>query len=422
MSSINTLSDLLTACRSIEGPVQGVVAALKKQTEGRFHVSYNNEGETSRLIISVNNKYIDYTKPAHCECNGLVVEYPSWKILSVPPRTLDRRPVMSEVVDYITNGTVYEAADGTTVTLYWYGEKWCMSSANGIDVSHYKWTGPSTYFEAICSAAEQYGFDFDQLDKSKCHTIGFRFEDYHPLSTDPCKIWFVQSVDLAAVNEAGVIGAEYDNSHGLPVQPTLKTQLSGKQLSAWMLEKNSAALINYCNNPCAEEVHYGFVIRTDTRDILLESTLMHFIRCYVYNMPKVYRGRIKVAPESRIEYILLRVYLLNTPKRQFTQIFGQFADRFAVYDEIFGQLSNCVVQLLRNRCQGIATPSPQFKNKKLTEFTPKISALAAVLAEYIRNSAQINVMDAHGPGIVHDFIMTNKNLDMYFTYLFSGAL
>ena len=117
-----------------------------------------------------------------------------------------------------------QVIDGTVVTIYSWtqpkkGLEWCLTSANGYDVSNLKCGGDETYAEVLFEllaksptflpatdlrlkrglfCVDDVPLDFQTLKRGRCYTIGFRHPNFHPMATDPPGVWNIQSVDLAS--------------------------------------------------------------------------------------------------------------------------------------------------------------------------------------------------------------------------------
>jgi hypothetical protein len=95
--------------------------------------------------LTSNRLKADFDRELTRACNGVVFEYPSWRVLSVPTPMFNPRFRATDVSENMNSYSIYKIKDGTTVTMYYYNDQWCLSSTNGFDVSGYQWMGPSTY-------------------------------------------------------------------------------------------------------------------------------------------------------------------------------------------------------------------------------------------------------------------------------------
>lgn len=392
----------------------------REATEGKF--AHLNNIKVGRVLLTSDRLRADFSRELTRQCNGVVLEYPTWRLLSVPAGMFNPKYRLADVVSNIKDYDVYDIKDGTTVTLYWHNEKWCLSSTNGFDVSDYQWMGPSTYYVAFTSLMKNYpDFSFDKLEKNKSYTIGFRHKEFHPLLTDPQKMWFIQSCDIKHASAGDTISISTTENIGLPLQ-TLSALPNDCARTQWFNDKNNHSLNKYVSsvrNGSSPDIHYGFVFRSKTGkpDIIVESTLLTSVRSLMYNLPKKQHQHAElITADNRLEYTILRSYLSNYTKYTFLNLFPQFEDKYRKYDDLFSKLSNRIVNILRSRDSRNFTRT-NFAARKAGTLAQRIDNLAMSLADHIRIHSQINVMDSQGPNIVLDFLMNKQHLDLYYTYL-----
>lgn len=299
----------------------------------------------TRLFLFNNRGSVNWRKEAQMCCNGVVLSYPDMHILATPPRFMSaaqggqhrRRNVN------LTNYHVFSINDGTVVTLYWFADRWVISTAHAHDVGAYKWGADKNYDEVFAEVMGHYPeFSLDKLDKTKSYTIGFRHPTMHPLPGDlPVAAWLIHS---ATASQLGVTMCYRDNI-GLPRQvPLAKGALSGLNLQ----KKCDAALREYLGSrrtagadarpgtdtrPTPVTILYGYVLRSKNPahpDLLFESSLLRFLRENVYNMSQL-RDISKeiVSGPGRFEYMALRAYLNYDKRFTFMEMFDTVDyDRF----------------------------------------------------------------------------------------------
>ena len=131
---------------------------------------------------------------------------------------------------------------------------WCLSSANGFEVSHLKCGGDETYAEVLFKllaksptflaatglrlrrgllCVDDVLLDFQTLDRVRCYTIRFRHPNFHPMTADPPGVWNIQSVDLAS----GVATAA--GLPGIPCQAAYNVKIS----FVWSVVKTSDVVV-----------------------------------------------------------------------------------------------------------------------------------------------------------------------------------
>ncbi len=407
------------------------LSEIGKKVKNGEPFDHLENAKIGRAILTANRNRSNFNRELIRSCNGLVLKFPTWEVLSLPTPMFNPKYRLAVVAKNIDEYDIKEMYDGTMVNLYWNESlesgKWCMSTTNGYDVSAYKWIGDVTYMDAFMDIAKAYPeFSFDKLNKQFCYTMGFRCHDFHPLMSDSPKIWIAQVCDLAKLNGSAVTVDEclVDLStldFGLPVQGTINPPYKGRQLLRWMQAKNAAALKTYLENPMKENIHYGFILQNrNTRDgssnILLESSLIVEIKKLVYNASKkdATAGPI-LSAANRMEYILLRAFLGYSTRTVFIKLFPQYEPIYAKYNSIFTKLVNRVVGALKHKdtreswLLGV--------NNTSLDIDTKLDKIAMVMTTHIEKNAQINVMNTHGVNLVHDFIFDTDYLNLYFTCL-----
>lgn len=400
-----------------------------------------NNHMVRRVLLTSKRNSGDFNSLLIQQCNGVVLEYPTWDVLSIPPPMFNPKFKYNQLSSKFAKYSVFEIKDGTTVTLYWC-DGWCISSANGFQVNDYQWLGETTYLGAINELAAKYypEFDFAKLDKTLCYTIGFRHHDFHPLQTDPQKMWFIQSYDLAQVNSCSPkLVPKYDLNIGFPTQVPIHTSANPIK---WMMAENGDALSRYFTTSARRTeqskkngmINYGFILRGDfathgkLSNIMLESTLLTTIRQLIYNLPKgKFATIVPAAAAERLKYTVLRAYLGQRTKYNFLNLFPQFTQEYKRYDDFFNKLCGRIFNAIINNTVRTSLITPLIivnasanatKDKGLAI---KIDQLAALFIPHIEKEINISPVDILGPGIILDFILDPKYIDIYFKCLVASG-
>lgn len=382
-------------------PLDDLALLTKKlNIKMRKETSLDENAPTSRVILtSIRNK-ADFNIELCRQCNGVIMEFPSWKVLAMPSPVL---PIITPKIRNTADYDIFEIRDGTIVTLYHYGEKWCMGSANGYDISDYTWLGQGTYRELFDECGKKF---LMPLKTNCCYTIGFRHHSIHPLLNDPNDMWLICAYDLDT-------GEFVNNDFPLREQLPLRTNPTIQQL----LRRNSTALDEYnksISNGGSPKIHYGYILRARTQigaasNILLESTLLKRIRGLVYNIPASMHSDNKC-----LEYIILRAYLNYPCRTSFVHLFPQFNNRYIKYNNIMDKLLNKVVNSLRN--SNIKAALIEAATTTDTNVST-IDKLALIFVKAIEADQSINVFDTNGTSIVNDYITDVKYLPIYYEML-----
>lgn len=255
--------------------------------------------------------------------------------------------------------SIIKANDGTTVTLYYFGSKWVISTHRGFEVNSYSWIAQKTYQEAVSEVLETYpDFSYDNLDKGKCYTFGFNHSDFHPFrensenleigmsgceskeelkeenTTKPnVRAWFIQSVDLVKFNTSDPSYVSYDENIGLPVQESVKFS-NLKQL----FQSANNAYTEYTKNG---SVNYGYLIRIGFKQFLVESTLLRHIRHIFYSNRF---NNINDAFDKR-KYIIVNSFLDAGKHTVFRKLFPQYMSQFDMMEQKIDDLVNTILRI-----------------------------------------------------------------------------
>lgn len=231
------------------------------------------EEDSERSIVIFSPHIVD--KESVCPCNGLVMEYVPqhydipWHILAYPPKALAHN-IPADLKKNFYEYTVYEAHDGTTITMYYFDDEWKYATARGYDVKNMPWWNDVTYGEVLAEVFEHYpDFSFDRLSPGTSYTIGFTHHKFHPFEAGKICAWFIEARNPE--EDCSVVDADI----GIPPQKPIDIAYSEMRNNA------AGAFDNFVKN---KTINYGYCLRHKQKpDLFLESTLMREIRRLVYN-------------------------------------------------------------------------------------------------------------------------------------------
>lgn len=125
---------------------------------------------------------------------------------------------------------LYQAEDGANIGIYWFRGRWLVRTPNSFDAGGITWDGSVTFGQMVNDIMIKYPrFRLSELDTNKCYTFGIKhpaIHMYHEGSPSSItRAWFIQSVNIARVNETFgdfTNTINFDESIGLPLQLPLK--------------------------------------------------------------------------------------------------------------------------------------------------------------------------------------------------------
>jgi len=298
----------------------------------------------------MNNVYVQ-------ESNGLVLEQKTWKPLVVPPRSL-RFNIETDVSNrFLHQGLyhIYKAEDGTCFNLYYYRDRWTISTAKGFDMNNMSWEG-NTYQSIITECLETIGLTWEsftnQLDKSHCYSFGFKHPTFHKFqegrNAPVYKIWFIQSVDLDSNKPTYLWASDKSPIAIINNQELLQTPISNLRE---LYKSASGSLDNFLNTG---EVCYGYILRSVNfeltgfnSDLFIESSLMRTIRRFWYENTII--EQCHEHNWSKETAITLHSFLDSANYELFQLIFPQYNQRMQKFADTLNDVVNQMVLLAHNK-------------------------------------------------------------------------
>lgn len=297
----------------------------------KHHLRIIDEKNGERMLITSPKKNIISNNPITWQCNSLIFEKSTWKTLSIGPPHMKRSISPDDCTDF-KNGCfdIIPASDGSIVTMYFYGKKWCYSTTNSYEVEDTVWNN-ITFSNAFLTIAlkDKYftslaGADLNKLDKDYCYTFGFTNRDIHYYEGSEEKIWFIQKVNLKTMNfekSTTMLNLQLDNISSL--YKAVK-HISYEQIAQIMSNKKPTLFT-------------GLILRhnKDKCNIFLPSGLYLFIQSIVYRrIPKRVYATFVSEKKITIDY--------STFDRQFRKTYNEIracgeraCGKKALYEHMF---------------------------------------------------------------------------------------
>lgn len=324
-------------------------------------ITYNpNDGRTAFSVFRRNGPFdesampyigyiIDLTDGKSVERENniypTVKQAPMPRILGVVPIPIIDQYVHQDVIKS-KDVRVVPVSDGTTITLYWYQDRWVYSTIGSYDFGPMSWSGTVTHGDIIEDVFEKCNFDVQKLDRTRCYTIGFKGSS-HPFlegGVDPIfKMWFIRSVNVGGINEVvNLIQEEKDaddektytfaefestdDDVGIPLQEVSEISLDD------VIAKNNTAYDTYVKTG---EVNLGYIVYTGGWSYLMDSDLYRYVRCIFYDAPvpgsrkerrRGNHSNVTMYPIDRQKFCILHAVLSKRHSAIFLTLFPQFKD------------------------------------------------------------------------------------------------
>lgn len=401
-----------------------VLCEILKPQFLKVRYSKQDDSDIGRIIISPIRDRTRYDTKMAFQANGIVLDSDTWDVLSMPPPACNPKFDYKSVAKNMPNYKIYEIKDGTTITLYWYKNKWCFSSVNGYEVNEYKWFGEKTYEEAFKEVlAKCYPeFSYDKLNKKYCYSFGFRHHEFHPMRSDPEDVWYIQCYDTTELKEV-------EDDIGINKQMSIEVpEAKPEELFDSLRKHNNTSLATYLNSLIGsskrtvkysnllsvivnnKNIHYGYIFRGDFEkcgkfsNIIIESDLLTKIRQFMYNLPKN-NTKIHLDNTNRVKYCILRAYLTYNARETFIRLFPQYHEEYLKYDSLIDNLVKKILSTFRR------------KNKK-SDKPSKLDNIASIFMGKFQNQMKIHPYEKGSEEIIRDYICHQYYTDIYYKILY----
>lgn len=240
---------------------------------------------------------LSHPGPGHAETKT------QYRVISVPPIPPITQYKSSLLHNHFKRAKIIKVNDGTTVTLYFYRQKWVVSTHRGFEVNSFSRLGKTTYDDVLNDIELKYlSFNRSKLDRDKCYTIGFKHKAFHPFWGEPrsgdekmfghevrdkktstektlgrrtVHAWYIQSIDLKKFNASDTSCISYNDNIGLPHQEYVDI---ASVRDMFRIANNA-----YGMYMAGLDAHYGFLVDINNRRYLVESSLLKNIRQLYYS-------------------------------------------------------------------------------------------------------------------------------------------
>lgn len=352
-----------------------------------------------RIMLTTQRFNADFRDPLVRECGSViiasVVSNPDsdqtksetsvhWRIVSSSPPPFNPKVSLNRL--RLSDYNISYINEGTTITLYYYNDKWCIATTNGYDVSDLIWAGKKTYRQVFDEVIVEFPeFKFDALDKTIAYTIGFHHPEFHPFKGTNEKeknAWLIYTTSPTEVQI------------GIPLQKRVTGVFEMQDFIA--LSKNS--MDKFIED---KSVLYGFIMRHKTdqygqfSNVVIESRLLKRIRDIVYNDKS---GRLDphhaeyIGSEKRMSYIALKSYLDINNREIFIMLFPQYQGDYNKYEK-------CITELAKRIISGKESKTECLDNEIRT---------------VLKNRHKLTVNKNMSESVIIDLITNVEWLDQYF--------
>ncbi|MCK9607798.1 MAG: hypothetical protein M0R33_15250 [Methylomonas sp.] len=391
---------------------------------------------TSGLVsITIDRKSCNFASKICRATNGVVIDIHDYscKILAALPSELNSSPSLNKVFGNLEKYDIFEAKDGTIVTLYYdiRAGRWRIASSFAFDISTYTWMGNKTYAEILQDAWSQMQSPttsgvssfFSALNKEKTYAIGIHHPDFHPL-------YNVTESENKPRNSSG--GAEIWIVDGPDIPGITRQQPINRADTAESIQHILSSALNKFLTTRA--IHHGFVLRAKPEfeeelgadaNVCLESSLRRAVVKHVYDIPR--EMTMHLDNTTRLNFMSLRAYLNPTAHSEFLVLFPHAAEFYAKMDYIIERISSIILAKMRATGDAaVATslsgsaPSDESGVKLFGDKFTSVVKSAEIAANNFLHSfraADINPFSQESTGLLRDLQIGTERRGEYMRFM-----
>jgi hypothetical protein len=372
-------------------------------------VTESPTGPVKRIVLVCDRSSRNHEIELASECNGIVIDMNTWNILSYPPAALSFNMNPVKIKENLSAGVykIYRADFGTIVTLYYYKNRWVLSTANSYEIDDKIWSGDKTFRQLIDEIFQIYDINIDELNKHWCYSFGFHHNEYHPFNgagQQPKRAWFVRAVNVEKFNSAGEFTCAEHNiiMNKIPMQHDAKelnkdSIIDSSGVYSRIITQCEDSLPNYITNknkmPC-----YGFILISNKPEIvanvLIESKLQMRLRQLICRRPPS-----DVPINKRFMWWMINATFNETDKPIFRALFPQTEDYGIKLDGTIRAIASRVVEVSqKDNFKFDETPVDKIAKFAIEKMTEK---------KILINRKPVSI------GIVQDFLMCSSFANVY---------
>ena len=245
------------------------------------NISAVRELNGDRLILSYNNKYDVQPSKLQKECNGLILNKHNSEIIAYPPPFIsifNQEELPKDIVSFVN------ITDGTSLLLYYYNNKWRISSQHAYDITNLYPIGiKTTYGEMFFSIITK--FHLAYFNKDITYNFILAHEKIHPFLRSSFVVF------VAAYNKQGI-----QQTVEFPSKAYFSINIENMTVTP-ITEEDTADFTDFCEVDLSENVY-----PQASSDINLNDEPIDFYK----NCEEAYEAYVKMKSLINFGYILTR--------------------------------------------------------------------------------------------------------------------
>ena len=399
-----------------------------------------------KRVMFISNRYkSDFTNPISAETNGIITEYDTlnnkFTILMVPIFNFNSNKIKMINIENFYNQQLYnvhKVYDGTIINLYYYNNKWRISTNKGYDLTDLLITYKNTYYQIFLEISKQYiNFNIDLLEKHKSYTFVMKYSDKHlfsEINSVNNYLIFMRSIDITELNNNNKLIINENEQLGLPIQEKYENisynilHYNNKQSNNNYLYylKNKEKNYNYKPN-------FGYILTSKNinitqqySNIFLESLLLKNIRKLIYDYNYL-PDSIKLHNTNSFDMITLNILkcVLCSHYNNYKLYFPKYGYKYDLIKKfIYNDLPSHIMEnynTLNNNLNNITSIVnddmiiSDINNFYISQYNiNKVNKASIILYSNIKNNYNIDIFVNDGKSILIDLIIRLEYIHIYY--------
>ncbi len=135
-----------------------------------YNLKFKEDADFPDIFLVHPSETSDLTLKLVRECNGLILEKSTFKILCYTFEKCEDGLTLPESLDK-DNLFIEKALEGTLVRYYCHNDKWILSTKKCIDSAKSRWISEKSFYELFLDCVKNVCFDVNLLNKNYCYSF-----------------------------------------------------------------------------------------------------------------------------------------------------------------------------------------------------------------------------------------------------------
>lgn len=306
----------------------------------------SSTSEDGRIIFKSKNAYALST-PIASAFDGCIFSMHDMKLIS----KMDVYCRSSEIPKFSAETTFEEFYDGTSIGLYYFGDRWVMRSINGYDIENLSFYGNATFGELVGD-----GLNELPLDPLFCYSFCVKNTDFHQFfegQSEPIhRIIHTATFELATGKRVDQdIGVPKPRKYMFTSTEDLRAQLFNSIKVFRKLKVPPTAIPLFVGESYTRNIFFGIIARSNETNYMFHSELYSLISRLLYT--NKYNTQLKESGVDRRKFMALIASINDDDRMKYLYLCPQTAPYFAQIDSEIKKMIDIVFERTQTKTLNI---------------------------------------------------------------------